>query len=334
MKTFIDKHDVSLREIRSPYELQTSLGGVDRFYSALPYVYDQIDFADVELFATIHGLRPLELPTDRYEYRYDRSMRGWAKYVGKHVLRRWYVGRHRRRFRDLVLTSARRKTFVVPSQHTKYAILDTFPDVDGEDIRVLYSPQRQFRPETGADDLIQRGVSPGRYVLLVSGGRWIKNAYRAVHALDELFRRQTDVDLEVVITGVGDESSIFGSLRNEERFHFLDYVERPVLESLYKHAYCLLYPTLNEGFGYPPLEAMRYGTPVVCSSVTSLPEICQDAALFVNPYSAPEIRNRVLRLVRSQDAYSRYSERATRRHTKVSDQQQGDLDDLCRLLLA
>jgi glycosyltransferase involved in cell wall biosynthesis len=95
-----------------------------------------------------------------------------------------------------------------------------------------------------------------------------------------------------------------------------------------------LYPTLNEGFGYPPLEAMRHETPVLCSAVTSLTEICQDAALYFNPYSQREIRNRVLMLAKNEDVYREYVGRAKERYSVVAQRQDQMLEELSALILS
>lgn len=74
-----------------------------------------------------------------------------------------------------------------------------------------------------------------------------------------------------------------------DRIKFLGHVNENDLKNLYTHAEALLFPSLYEGFGFPPLEAMATQTPVLTSNCTSLPEICQDAALYVNPKSEDEI---------------------------------------------
>jgi glycosyltransferase involved in cell wall biosynthesis len=63
----------------------------------------------------------------------------------------------------------------------------------------------------------------------------------------------------------------------------LGYVSDEALAALYSRALCLVYPSFYEGFGLPPLEAMTYGTPVVTSNTSSLPEVCADAALYCDP---------------------------------------------------
>jgi glycosyltransferase involved in cell wall biosynthesis len=67
------------------------------------------------------------------------------------------------------------------------------------------------------------------------------------------------------------------------------FIAQADLPALYRQATMLVYPSLYEGFGLPPLEAMACGTPVVTSSTTSLPEVVADAALTVNPTCPDEI---------------------------------------------
>jgi len=70
---------------------------------------------------------------------------------------------------------------------------------------------------------------------------------------------------------------------------YLGYVSNEELAELYRRAACFVYPSLYEGFGLPPLEAMACGCPVVTSNVTSLPEVCGDAAYYVDPYDVENI---------------------------------------------
>jgi glycosyltransferase involved in cell wall biosynthesis len=70
---------------------------------------------------------------------------------------------------------------------------------------------------------------------------------------------------------------------------FLGFVPHPVLRVFYSRATAFLFPSLYEGFGLPPLEAMAHGTPVLTSNASSLPEVFADAALLVNPENVFEI---------------------------------------------
>ncbi len=80
-------------------------------------------------------------------------------------------------------------------------------------------------------------------------------------------------------------------LNLEKHVRFLGYVDQKDLPSLYHLATVFVYPSLYEGFGLPPLEAMTCGTPIITSNISSLPEVVGKAALLINPRSIPEITN-------------------------------------------
>jgi glycosyltransferase involved in cell wall biosynthesis len=77
---------------------------------------------------------------------------------------------------------------------------------------------------------------------------------------------------------------------------------------LYSGACCLAFPSIYEGFGLPPLEAMNYGCPVVTSNVSSMPEICGDAALYVDPYSPADIARNLTTMIEDSSCRTRLSQ--------------------------
>jgi glycosyltransferase involved in cell wall biosynthesis len=89
---------------------------------------------------------------------------------------------------------------------------------------------------------------------------------------------------------------------------------------------------LNEGFGYPPIESMRYGVPVAASGTSSIPEICQNAAIYFDPYNVSEIKNRILQLL-NKNIHDEYSARALERYKVVSKRQRLDLEKLVDFIL-
>lgn len=86
-----------------------------------------------------------------------------------------------------------------------------------------------------------------------------------------------------------------------ELVRFADYVEREDLPGLYSGALALTFPSLYEGFGLPPLEAMSCGTPVICSNATSLPEVVGDAGILLDPTDAGAWAEAVQRLTENAD---------------------------------
>lgn len=100
--------------------------------------------------------------------------------------------------------------------------------------------------------------------------------------------------VKLVITGlkqsfVEDILNEIGEMDYLKRFVLAGFVEENVLLTLYAEAKVFLYPSLREGFGLPILEAMAFGTPVVTSNISAMPEVAGDAAFLVNPYSVEEI---------------------------------------------
>ena len=122
------------------------------------------------------------------------------------------------------------------------------------------------------------------YFLLNSGNRWIKNTYRALKAIDSIYNDFPDLKIKTLVTGIENIPKFINFVKNKNRFIFTDFVEEDELEVLYKNAYIFVFPSLNEGFGYPPIESMKYGTPVICSAISSITEVCGNAAMYFNPF--------------------------------------------------
>lgn len=112
----------------------------------------------------------------------------------------------------------------------------------------------------------------------------------------------------------------------------MDYVESGELELLHQNAYAFVFPSLNEGFGYPPLQSMHYGVPVAASGTTSVPEICGDAAIYFDPYSQSEMANRILQLL-DPAIYALYAERAKARYAQDHARQTADLEKAVDFIL-
>jgi glycosyltransferase involved in cell wall biosynthesis len=137
--------------------------------------------------------------------------------------------------------------------------------------------------------LRQYGIEPGsRYLLYVGGLSPHKNLARLIEAFALAARTDTRLIL------VGDIGDVFHThvpeLREAvERFalgdlvHFTGFVPDADLAHLYRRAYALAQPSLMEGFGLPPVEAMACGTPVLCSTAGSLPEVVGDAGIYFEP---------------------------------------------------
>jgi len=143
--------------------------------------------------------------------------------------------------------------------------------------------------------------SYGNYLLAVSSIDPRKNLISLVQA----FKRVKIRDLNLVI--VGAESKVFGDPHLKEEIincssiFFTGYLPDDKLANLYKQACLFIYPSLYEGFGIPPLEAMAFGCPTIVSNQASLPEICGDASLYVEPLDVNSLQEKIESLYANLD---------------------------------
>jgi glycosyltransferase involved in cell wall biosynthesis len=141
----------------------------------------------------------------------------------------------------------------------------------------------------------------GSFVLYVGNIKPHKNLVRLIEAFEAL-RRDGFEELKLLI--IGDEISKWPALRRavhrlklHKHVRFLGFQSDETLASLYRLAAVFVFPSLYEGFGLPPLEAMASGTPVVTSNVSSLPEVAGDAAMLVDPYDVGAITAGIKRVL-------------------------------------
>jgi glycosyltransferase involved in cell wall biosynthesis len=300
IKTLCEDHGIKLIDLAGRGFSQ-AYNGYDTFFTGLPYGrFGGEQDGKTRLIYTIHGIRSLEMPNDKYEMPFYWTNRAW-----KRIAKAWFIRLFPARYNKIARSKVERllslpnSRVVTVSAHSKYSILSFFPFMKEEDLQVCFSPLfNPVSPEAvelaSAGTLDTLGLRSGAYYLALGSGRWLKNNLRLALAFDDLITSGRLKDRTLVLTG--GYHSVYSKLKNKESFLFLDYVESIVLEVLFKEARGLLYPSLNEGFGYPPLQAMKYGTPVLASAFSAVTEVCADAVLYSNPYSESEIQSRILML--------------------------------------
>jgi glycosyltransferase involved in cell wall biosynthesis len=190
------------------------------------------------------------------------------------------------------------------SEASKRDILHFF-DVAPEKVNVIYNAidERFLGPpdEERMELVRQRYQLDHPFVLYVGNIKPHKNLERLLHAFAHV-RADGLEELRLVI--IGDELSKYPPLRQavhrhrlEKYVRFFGFQPYDTLAAFYRLARAFVFPSLYEGFGLPPLEAMACGTPVITSDVSSLPEVAGGAALLVDPRDRLSIADAIYRAV-------------------------------------
>lgn len=282
---------------------------------------------------TWHGVRALEMP---YEFQGFAFAKKFGQKLESLIRYRdcWKKYFYKPKYQNLAKRIADGSVeSITVSEHSRASIKSFFPELLHKEIPVCYSPMIAYEPEGTMPD----GVLAKKYFLLTSGARWEKNNLRAAKAFDQLVSMMESqgekFDFKLVITGATNPKVYLNNVTHKDRLVLLGYVESKELELLHQNAYAFIFPSLNEGFGYPPVQSMRYGVPVAASGSTSIPEICGDAVLYFDPYSVSEIKNRMVQLL-DENIAKDYSARARKRFADVSARQKDDLERAVDFILA
>jgi len=251
-----------------------------------------------ELFHTPHYVLPLLCPTRAVVTIHDCI----------HLLFPQYLpNRAALRYAEFMMRSAIRRSALVltVSEASRADILRFFPETEAERVQVVPNAIDPAILDDPGDEererVRERYQIRGRFVLYAGNIKPHKNLDRLISAF-ALLRQEGFDDLRLII--IGDEVSRHGSLRRtadaaglRQEVRFFGFVPDRTLACLYRMASVFAFPSLYEGFGLPPLEAMACGVPVVTSRLSSLPEVVGDAALLVDPYSVEDIARGLTRVL-------------------------------------
>jgi alpha-1,3-rhamnosyl/mannosyltransferase len=226
------------------------------------------------------------------------------------------IPRRSRLLFDLLMTLAvqRSNSIITASQHTRRDLIAAYR---ADPRRIAVTPlaaDRRFAPRSYAEcaALRRRYGLPERYLLYLGANKPHKNLLRLLQAWQLLLVAGAVAagSVQLVIAGHHDpryaaelQAAIPPELR--ETVLFLPNPAEADLPVLYSGAEIFVFPSLYEGFGLPPLEAMACGTPVVCAGSSSLPEVVGEAALLVDPYDPASIAAGMRRLLNDEQLRNR-----------------------------
>jgi glycosyltransferase involved in cell wall biosynthesis len=181
---------------------------------------------------------------------------------------------------------------ITVSQFSRNEILRYF-NLSPEKVRVIYNgiDDHFFAGDSiGEHDtgrFIEKYELPEKYILSIGNRKPHKNVYRTVEAYCA-----GDFRYPLVLLSEFDPALLEIAERKQKKhlIYFLRYVGRQEFPLVYSRAVAFVFPSLYEGFGFPPLEAAACGVPAVVARRASLPEVMRDAAIYVNPLDSEDIR--------------------------------------------
>jgi len=220
-------------------------------------------------------------------------------------------------------------TIVAVSENTKRDIVELC-GIDENKVKVIYAGVgEEYRRMADDQSLKMAKVRekyklPDKFILYLGTVEPRKNVEGIIRAYNEVRSKKLELrNINLVIAGgKGWKSKKIYREREESKFKddikFLGYIDPEDKVYLYNLASVFVYPSFYEGFGFPPLEAMACGLPVVASFASSLPEVVGDAALMVDPYNINDISRALKEILTNENLRNQLIARGLKRAGEFS----------------
>jgi glycosyltransferase involved in cell wall biosynthesis len=215
------------------------------------------------------------------------------------------------------------KLIIAVSEATKLDIIH-FLKCPEEKVQVIYNgyDHTRYHMTEKNEQLIRQQYGVSNYLLAVGPTYPHKNFELLINAYNEL-NDSIKKQYPLVIAGGKKDYLNFlkqcvKELKLEDNVHFLGYVPIQLMPSLYREAFALVFPSLYEGFGFPLLEAMACGCPVIVSNTSSMPEVCGDAAIYFDPLDKYSIISSVEKLISDKNLRTQLQEKGLIQSKKFS----------------
>ncbi|MCR1957758.1 glycosyltransferase [Thomasclavelia ramosa] len=332
IQELIERYSLIEKKYTSEKEMAEILNTYDKIVFPIFYpTYSNLNInKDKKIIGLIHDLSSfygVYLTNNKYEFIAQDGF-DWMRYIYKKLTAKKLMNATLTQHKRLFTLTDNTNIYTV-SNFSKSALEYFMPECNVKD--VFYSPNRELTK-------MSNGSTNEKYFLLVNSSRWAKNNIRVVMIFDKLFSddryKNRFRDYKVILTGCNESVRKFlnSKLKNKSRFDLKSFVSDEELASLYKNTYLFLYPSILEGFGYPPIEAMKYGTLCACSTSTSIPEVCGDAAIYFDPYDDDAI---IMAIFRSFNQTIRDEKvvKIKQRVVEITQRQENDTNRLISIIL-
>jgi glycosyltransferase involved in cell wall biosynthesis len=204
---------------------------------------------------------------------------------------------------------------ITVSNFSKQDIMQTF-NISPDKIEVVYNAVSKEFQDYANEDFENKY---GDYILAVASFLSPrKNLCNTIKA----FNRLQIKELKLVVAGAElkhfSDQNILNEVKLNKNIILAGYVDDKTLVNFYKNAKFLVFPSLYEGFGIPPIEAMSCGCPVLVSNIASLPEVCANAAYYVDPYNIKDITEGMDKILNNNDLRNELIQKGYQRQTEFS----------------
>ena len=307
---FLGRNDnaAALSEIEMPVRIQKSMpyGVYRRIWHAMPFSYNML-FPAADLNVFFNFIVPPCVKGKVVTVIYDMTYLRFPETMNESNLRRIQ--------RDIGYSIARSDKIVTISEFSKSEIHELL-QVPEEKIEVVYSAPSVTSKVADFQMVKARLNIRKPYLLYVGTIEPRKNLIRLIQAFDWL-KKEKQIPHQLILAGGGgwkneEIHQAAETAQFAEEIQFTGYLSSEEKNTLYQNADAMVFPSLYEGFGMPPLEAMLFGCPVICSDAASLPEIVGEAAELVDPMDVQAIADGVWHVLSDRNHRSSLMEKGAR----------------------
>ncbi len=199
------------------------------------------------------------------------------------------------------------RIIITVSHFEEKNILDQFPKLQNK-LKVVYNGVgTHFNPvtdEAALDEIKNKYKLPEKYIMFLGNTDPKKNSENTIVAFAQAMK-EASLDYHLLV-GDFNKDIVYGYLEKEglqdfiNRIHFPGYINNIDMPALFSMAEFYLYPSKRESFGIPIIEAMACGTPVITSNRASMPEVGGDAALYADPFSRQDLKDKIIQMAKDE----------------------------------
>ena len=303
----------NLKEVVFPIKKSLLIQHRARLFTKFPKYIKQNDF---DVVVELAHFGPFGLPSDIKQVTFMHDLTP--------LTHKKFHGLASQRLHKLLLPRIFKKSNLVlcNSKQTQKDIVEFSPTTKDKIEVVPLGISHFYSPQFDAQAIKNLNVSKP-FLLHVGTLEPRKNIPYLIKAFEQIRRKNTKIDLQLVLTGkAGWDFEEITDLIEHSEFRsdiiHTDYVPKKLLPILYSHAECLVMPSYYEGFGLPVLEAMACGCPCLLSGKGALREVAEDAAIYFDIENVDSLVNSLLDLLTNQDYLLKWKEKALNQSKKFA----------------